>query len=307
MNLSRSWLNGEPQTKQKKMSQSEGAVSTKTKLDPNGKYYELLGIDNWQEATKDSIQKSFRRKAAEYHPDRVSDETKKKEYEDIFAKITEANTILKDPELKAKYDLILKQEEAKERQKNEMDAKTRQLRESLEEREKQAQQNKLKKQSQDQVLFNKQMASQLKESGAYDALHKVQEKRREREQQKSLLEDDDCSQVIVKWKKTQTISEEDLKILFSRLFGVVDVMIFKESKRRCVISFEKSSSAKKAAQYDWSQLSQYKFKVKLASDNSKKRDFGTTTETTNNELNEEQQQHDLNLRLLRMASKKQKI
>ncbi|KAG2385494.1 hypothetical protein C9374_003309 [Naegleria lovaniensis] len=292
-------------------SSQQSPLSTKPKVDPNGKYYELLGIENWKDATTDIIQKAFRKKASQYHPDRVSDENKKKEYEHLFSKITEANTILKDPELKSKYDLILKQAEYKEQQQKEMDAKTKDLRESLELREKLAQQNKLKKEKSDQVLLNKEMANRIKESGGYDILHQVQEKRREREQkQKNKSVISNSCQVIVKWKKTQEVTENSLKVLFSRLFGPIDIMIFKESKRRCVISFESPASAQKAANYDWKELTQYKFKVKVAgSDDSetKKREFSTsTTSSINDDATEENQNYDLNLRLMRLAAKKQK-
>nr|AGE43975.1 putative heat shock 40 kDa protein [Naegleria fowleri] len=297
-------------------SQQQTPLSTKPKVDPNGKYYEWLGIENWQEATAETIQKAFRKKASQYHPDRVSDENKKKEYEHLFSKITEANTILKDPELKSKYDLILKQAEYKERQQKEMDAKTKDLRESLELREKLAQQNKLKKEKSDQVLLNKEMAYLIKESGGYDMLHQVQEKRREREKkQKNKNGNSNSCQVIVKWKKTQDVTEDSLKVLFSRLFGPINIMIFKESKRRCVISFESSSSAQKAANYDWKEHTQYKFKVKMAGSEdseTKKRELSTPTRSTSDENNdnvtpeEDNQNYDLNLRLMRLAAKKQK-
>ncbi|EFC49500.1 predicted protein [Naegleria gruberi] len=300
--------------------QDSQSSSTKHKVDPNGKYYEVLGIENWQDASSEIIQKGFRKMAALYHPDRVvDDEEKKKDYETKFSKITEANSILKDPELKTKYDLILKQAEFKEKQKQEMDEKTKELRESLEEREKQAHQNRLKKENMDLVFANKELASRIKESGAYDALYKVQEKKQEREkkEKKDKKESGPTRQVIVSWKKSQEITEEKLKVLFTRLFGLIEIMIFKEAKRKCIISFESESSAQKAKEFDWDDLIQYKFKVKLAGGSSsstteendtKKRAMSeATTIESDSEEESSKQDYDLNLRLMRMANKKHKI
>lgn len=59
-------------------------------------YYETLGIQKG--ATKDEIKKAFRKKAAEYHPD------KKTGNEDKYKEITEAYAVLGDDRKKAEYD-----------------------------------------------------------------------------------------------------------------------------------------------------------------------------------------------------------
>ncbi|KAL9646985.1 hypothetical protein ABK040_013841 [Willaertia magna] len=289
--------------------------ASKPKVDPNGKYYETLGIDNWEEATTKTIQKAYREKARQYHPDKCNqNEELRKEYEDIFTKITEANTILQDPELKEKYDQLLKQKLFKEKQKNEMDEKTKKLRESLEAREEIA---KYKQQNNNDIFSNKELASKLKESGGYDALFKVQLDRKQRINNKinSTLPSSSLSslnnQVIVKWKRDQKdMNEKLLKTLFSRLFGSIDVIVFKEEKRKALISFHTVESAKDSINYDWNENVKYKFNVKGMKSETKTvidDEDGSNELKRDKERDLEREQYELTNKLLRMANnKKQK-
>lgn len=67
-------------------------------------YYKILGLDN--NASQDDIKKAFRKLSKEYHPDRFVNETeeKRKEAEERFKDINEANQVLSDPQKKARYD-----------------------------------------------------------------------------------------------------------------------------------------------------------------------------------------------------------
>ena len=62
-------------------------------------YYEVLGVP--KNADEKAIKKAFRKLARQYHPD-VNPGNK--EAEEKFKQINEANTVLSDPERKAKYD-----------------------------------------------------------------------------------------------------------------------------------------------------------------------------------------------------------
>lgn len=59
-------------------------------------YYEILGIQKG--AAKDEVKKAFRKKAAEYHPD------KKTGNEEKYKEVTEAYAVLGDDKKKAEYD-----------------------------------------------------------------------------------------------------------------------------------------------------------------------------------------------------------
>ena len=65
-------------------------------------YYEILGIQ--RDASNDQITKAYRKLAMKWHPDRHQDLDKKKEAEEKFKEITEANTVLTDPEKRKRYD-----------------------------------------------------------------------------------------------------------------------------------------------------------------------------------------------------------
>jgi len=68
----------------------------------NTKYYELLGVPTT--ATADEIKKAYRKLAMQCHPDKVSDESKKKEAEDKFKSLSEAYEVLSDKEKRSTYD-----------------------------------------------------------------------------------------------------------------------------------------------------------------------------------------------------------
>lgn len=61
--------------------------------------YQVLGVD--RKATKDDLQKSYRKLARKYHPDMNPDDQKAKER---FKRVQEAYDVLSDPEKRAAYD-----------------------------------------------------------------------------------------------------------------------------------------------------------------------------------------------------------
>jgi molecular chaperone DnaJ len=62
-------------------------------------YYEVLGVDRGADA--ESIKKSYRKLALQYHPDRNSGSA---DAEEKFKEITEAYEVLKDPDKRSAYD-----------------------------------------------------------------------------------------------------------------------------------------------------------------------------------------------------------
>lgn len=67
-------------------------------------YYAILGVP--QNATEDDIKKAYRKLAMKYHPDRWANasDAEKKEAEEKFKEIAEANEVLSSSEKRARYD-----------------------------------------------------------------------------------------------------------------------------------------------------------------------------------------------------------
>lgn len=67
-------------------------------------YYKILGID--RSASQDDIKKAYRRAAVKWHPDKFTSksESERKQAEDKFKEITEANEVLSDPDKRSRYD-----------------------------------------------------------------------------------------------------------------------------------------------------------------------------------------------------------
>lgn len=75
-------------------------------------YYEILGITDEEkrlpeEQFSEVVKKKFRKLSMKYHPDRQIDKSdeEKKEAEERFKDINEANAVLSDPQKRRKYDL----------------------------------------------------------------------------------------------------------------------------------------------------------------------------------------------------------
>ncbi len=68
-------------------------------------YYQVLGVA--RDADEKAIKSAYRKLATTWHPDKhqTSDEEKQKETEEKFKGISEAYTVLSDPEKKSNYDL----------------------------------------------------------------------------------------------------------------------------------------------------------------------------------------------------------
>lgn len=65
-------------------------------------YYKILGLE--KSASEDDAKNAYKKLALKWHPDRCKDSNKKQEFEDKFKEISEAYSVLSDPEKKRSYD-----------------------------------------------------------------------------------------------------------------------------------------------------------------------------------------------------------
>jgi DnaJ family protein C protein 3 len=86
------------QTEKARKKAKQAEVALKQSKEKN--YYKVLGLP--RTASPKEIKKAYRTLALEWHPDKNQDN--KEEAEKKFQEISEANEVLTDPELKAKYD-----------------------------------------------------------------------------------------------------------------------------------------------------------------------------------------------------------
>lgn len=68
-------------------------------------YYRMLGLESkGRRATEQEIKSAFRKKAMETHPDKETDEKKRREAEEKFKKVAEAYEVLRNKQKRAAYD-----------------------------------------------------------------------------------------------------------------------------------------------------------------------------------------------------------
>lgn len=66
-------------------------------------FYDILGVKK-TDSTSD-IKKAYKKLALKFHPDKVVDQTKKKESEELFTKISYAYEILSNEKTRSIYDV----------------------------------------------------------------------------------------------------------------------------------------------------------------------------------------------------------
>jgi curved DNA-binding protein CbpA len=253
-------------------------ASTKEKLDQDVDYYEVLGIQ--PNATGDQIKKAYRKQAKIYHPD-VNDSP---EAEKMFVQIKKAHHVLTDVQLKAEFDGKIKAKVVYQQRLDGMNSKRRLLREELEARERFAKRVKITHDDDVDNVDNKDVtgeskkmkkpsdlkreAERIRESGGYDALHKMFQAK-QAEKQRIQASSSKPADVIVKWTKKGVMTNKDvnaemLKDVFQTLFGPVSRVTKIENKRKAIISFKSGLHAQSAAEY-WTKHtdSEFMFDIQL--------------------------------------------
>jgi len=99
VNTFRQSVEFEPNDKQQECNRKLQNAETALKQSKEKNYYKILGIS--RTADKKAIKKAYRDLALKWHPDKAED---KEKAEKMFQDISEANEVLSDEELRAKYD-----------------------------------------------------------------------------------------------------------------------------------------------------------------------------------------------------------
>lgn len=208
-------------------------------------YYSLLGI--YPEASESEIRRAYRKVALKYHPDKNPTE----EAAEVFHELSVALETLTTASSREQYDRVQKAEEEKRRRTEALDSERRKLKEDLEARERNDEENQAKANEQKRKL------EQLKMEG-YRKRRKYQEQQNEKlsevtkmlEKKESMFTEQDRT-VKVKWSRKNggdKIMEEDVKDALSMSYGTVDYVVItpaKEEKKlvTALVVFKSVSSA----------------------------------------------------------------
>jgi len=174
--------------------------------------YTVLGLST--DADAKAIKSRYRKAALEVHPDRNPDDPRA---EEKFAKLTRAKDLLLDPALRAKVDQRVEARAERAARQSKQDGQRKKLREELEARERQAEEDRLAR-----LAVARGIARQHKEV--------VERRKRAREEDRNAMDSEwaemmhvrrakearqECCEVRVTWE-SRILSEEQLAAFFAR-------------------------------------------------------------------------------------------
>jgi len=197
--------------------------------------YELLAIS--EEADNKEIDKAFRQKAKEFHPDKQPDNVEKAK--EMFHLIKTAKDLLKDLGLRAEYDHKRQAKRKAKERTEQYDCKRRKLAEDLEAREKmfdsEYEEKKAEKKRQSDIQRVRE------ENLKYFAEFKRKEK--EAEEQRKMKVIKEPALLRVRWKSSaeELYDEREVKRIFSK-YGDVTVVVDRK-KKVALVEFEDAQAA----------------------------------------------------------------
>lgn len=220
-----------------------------TKLD----LYELLGVD--YDATSKEIKTAYRKKALSCHPDKNPDNPSAVKR---FHQLSRALEILADSAAKDAYDKLLKARRAAQLRNRQLDSKRRKLKEDLERRERDAEQQQAGQNDYPLDVAKKLEAeiARLRKEGSRQLAEEVQLMKEQLRAEQEKLNDDKgdhhCEdlprlKVTWKWQKNHEdclYTEKSLTELFEK-YGKVTGLVM-SSKGRALVEFERMESAEQA-------------------------------------------------------------
>jgi len=198
--------------------------------------YGILGISD--DAGKSEIDKAYRKKAIEYHPDKNPENPEKAK--EMFDLIKKARELLKDIGKRAEYDHKRKAKRAAKERIQQYDSKRKKLIQEMEEREKKY------KEAEEERLVEKRKVSEIERIREENRRILAEEIRKQEERQRKKAQVQPAH-LKVKWNKVQSDSSSEvynvdsLRKIFSK-YGKVTVAVHPK-KRLALIEFEDPSQA----------------------------------------------------------------
>eukprot|EP01125_Pyxidicula_operculata_P013270 TRINITY_DN4387_c1_g1_i1.p1 TRINITY_DN4387_c1_g1~~TRINITY_DN4387_c1_g1_i1.p1 ORF type:complete len:326 (+),score=84.29 TRINITY_DN4387_c1_g1_i1:31-978(+) len=202
----------------------------------NEDLYKLLEVE--PSASTSEIKKAWRSKSRECHPDKHPDDPNAVK---LFLKITKALDILADDNKRKVYDTKFQAKALRETKKRKLDQQSRNFRDDLERREREAKRQ--KREEEDREANLEAEISALREDGLR-IIREQQQKERAKQEEKLKKKDQLQRTVVVKWatddssssgSSTEQQSEENLKKIFSA-FGSIEHLII--SRKSALIVYE---------------------------------------------------------------------
>ncbi|XP_063696543.1 dnaJ homolog subfamily C member 17 [Culicoides brevitarsis] len=223
--------------------------------------YGLLEVEI--SATEQEIRKAYRKKALSCHPDKNPDNPKAAE---LFQELSRVLEILLDKTARAAYDRMLNAKKAAELRNKQLDSKRQKLKSELEERERQAQSNLLKKgnyhtETKTPEEIFKEEFDRLRKEGSR-LVEEEQELMRQQLRQEILKAektpswDSSKHRIKIKWKAAKDdptnggYSEEILR-KFLQKYGELVVLVMSPKKYgSALVEFKTKEASEMAVQYE---------------------------------------------------------
>uniref|UniRef100_A0A1B6DJR7 DnaJ homolog subfamily C member 17 n=1 Tax=Clastoptera arizonana TaxID=38151 RepID=A0A1B6DJR7_9HEMI len=224
----------------------------------NLKNLDLYGLlDILQDATVKEVKTAYRRKALSCHPDKNPDNPKAAE---LFHQLTGALEILLDESARAAYDKVINAKKAAALRNQALDSRRKKLKEDLEARERQAQEEASGFKKNTKIAEEKLQAEieRLRKEGSKELEEEVEYVRQKilKKRTQTSVPSSPLYTLQVKWESTKTdetnggYNDENLNKIFSKYGDILALVVSSKKKGSAMLEFKMTSSAVKAYQLE---------------------------------------------------------